>query len=218
MTERTPEQLKEIGEDLNDNGIDDNPFDAMLFHSLELARELLFACERMRNDDYPDFLRCTDMTIVDSRIDLIKNELSTLLNLKDESVKLCRETAYYNKHMDEFNNLNESILKAEHCMETLYTRRVPNRDDLFEKARLGEESSEYQRLLTLRHFVESPKVLGNLNKYYLTSMIDVIENKEKCIEYGWMSKAEYDEKINLIKRYHLDEYEIKYMIAYKFKY
>lgn len=217
MTERTPEQLKEIGKDLNDNGIDDNPFDAMLFHSLELARDLLFACQRMRNDDYPKMLRYENYDSIDTRVDLIRKEFFALQNLEDESVKFCRDTAYYNKYLVEFNNLNDFILKAERCMETLYTRHVPNRDDLFEKARLGEESSEYQRLLTLRHFVESPEILGNVNKYYLSSMIDVIENKEKCIEYGWMSKEEYDEKISLIKRYHLDEYEIKYMIAYKFK-
>lgn len=199
--------------ELKDNNVNDNPFDVMLHHSIEMTRDLLFACHRLKNPKIPETV-CTNLTTLENRMDLIINEFDKLLNMSDETVAMLRETSYYYQP-DEFHKLNDSLLKFEKNMETAWSRCVPNHNDTFEKLKLGEESDQYKRILELRDIINNSNELSNVDCSYLHSLCDVIERPEECIKY-WMNANEFKEKIEIIKKYNLTCNDVQYMIAYKF--
>lgn len=125
---------KDMCLELEKNEVNDNPFDVMLHHSMEITRDLLFACHRLKNPEIPEGI-CTNLERLEMRMDKIIQEFSKLLNMSEETTAMCRETSFYYKQT-EFNKMNDSLLKFERNMETLWSRCVPNRNDRFEKIRL----------------------------------------------------------------------------------
>ena len=60
--------------ELKENKVEDNPFDVILHHSIELTRELLFACHRLKNPEIPEHI-CINEESLGSHIDNIREEL-----------------------------------------------------------------------------------------------------------------------------------------------
>ncbi len=208
MTER------EMSLELEKNEVNDNPFDVMLHHSMEITRDLLFACHRLKNPEIPEGI-CTNLERLEMRMDKITEEFSKLLNMSEETVAMCRETSFYYQQT-EFNKMNDSLLDFERNMETLWSRCVPNRNDRFEKIRLGEESDQYKRILKLRDIIDNSKELSCIDDSYLHSLRDVINRPDECVKY-WMTEDEFEQKKKVVEKYKLTEQDINYMIAYKFK-
>lgn len=204
---------KEMYLELKENKVEDNPFDAMLHHSMEITRDLLFACHRLKNPEIPEGIY-TNLERLEIWIDRIKEEFNKLLDMSEETVAMCRETSYYYQQ-EYFNKMNDSLLEFERNMETVWSRCVLNRNDRFEQIRLGKESEEYKRLLELRDIISTSEELSVVDDGYLCSLHDVIERPEECKEY-WMSEEELEEKKKIIEKYHLTEKDIDYMKAYKF--
>lgn len=198
--------------ELKENEVKDNPFDVMLYHSMELTRDLLFACHRLKNPEIPEQI-CTNEKRLESYMYKIREEFSKLLSMSNETVTMCRETSCYYQQ-DKFDKMNESLLKFEESMETIWSRCVPNRNDRFEQIRLGKESKEYKRLLELRKIISESEELSSVDDKYLYSLCDVISRPDECIQY-WMTKEELEKKQEIIQKYGLSEYDINYMISYR---
>lgn len=194
---------EEIKKELEYYHVQDNPFDAMLYKSLELAREILFSCSRLRNPDIPEPV-CISKERLENYINFITNEFNSLMEMGTDTVTLCRETSYYNIYRDRFNELNDELLKAERAMETVWTRCNPNRNDAFEKIRLGDDSEKYKHLCYLRNVAkELCESKDNMSFEYLGELIDAIWNEGLS-----------DEKAEIIKKYNLTENDICYIQAY----
>lgn len=204
---------KEMRLELAENDVRDNPFDAMLHHSIEMTRDLLFACHRLKNPEIPEGI-CTNLEIFEQRMGKITEEFNKLLNMSDETVAMCRETSYY-YHQAEFNKMNDSLLKFERNMETVWSRCVPNRNDSFEKIRLGEGSEQYKRILELREIIDKSEELSSVDDSFLHSLCDVIDRPDDCVKY-WMTEEEFEKKKAIVEKYELTEQDINYMVAYKF--
>ena len=199
--------------ELKENEVEDNPFDAMLYHSMELTRDLLFACHRLKNSDIIPEEICTNEERLESYMDKIREEFSKLLSMSNETVAMCRETSCYYQQ-DKFDKMNESLLEFERSMETVWSRCVPNRNDRFEQIRLGKESNEYKRLLELRKIISESEELYSVDDKYLYSLCDVISRPKECAQY-WMTQEELEQKQEIIKKYGLSEDDIEYMISYR---
>lgn len=203
---------REMHLELKENEVQDNPFDVMLHHSMELTRDLLFACHRLKNPEIPEQI-CTNEERLESYMDKIREEFSKLLSMSNEAVTMCRETSCYYQQ-DKFDKMNESLLEFERNMETVWSRCVPNRNDRFEQIRLGKESEEYKRLLELRRIISESEELSSVDDKYLHSLCDVISRPEECIQY-WMTQEELEQKQKIIKKYDLSEDDVEYMISYR---
>ena len=198
--------------ELKQNEVKDNPFDVMLHHSMELTRDLLFACHRLKNPEIPEQI-CTNEKILESYMDKIREEFSKLLSMSNETVAMCRETSCYYQQ-DKFDKMNKSLLEFERSMETVWSRCVPNRNDRFEQIRLGKESKEYKRLLELRKIISESEELSSADDKYLRSLCDVISRPDECVQH-WMAKEELEKKQEIIQKYGLSEDDINYMISYR---
>lgn len=202
--------------ELKENNVEDNPLDAMLYFSLELARDLLFASYRIKNSEVPEQLR-TKLENLEFSMNKIKEEFSKIENMSEETVRMLRETSHYYDH-DEFEKANKSLIKLEKAMDTLWTKSVPCRDDRFERIRLREESEEYKRLLELRNLIDNSDDLSSADDRYLHSLNDVLYDSDRCIDNMWMSPEEVRERQEIINKYHLTQNDIEYMISYIGKY
>lgn len=198
--------------ELKENEVKDNPFDVMLHHSMELTRDLLFACHRLKNPEIPEQI-CINEERLESYMDKIREEFSKLLSMSNETVTMCRETSCYYQQ-DKFDKMNESLLEFKRSMETVWSRCVPNRNDRFEQIRLGKESKEYKRLLELRKIISESEELSSVDDKYLHSLCDVISRPDECVQY-WMPKEELEKKQEIIQKYGLSEDDIEYMISYR---
>lgn len=205
----------EIRKELVDNNVEDNPFDVMLYHSIEITRDLLFAIHRLKVNSIPKSI-ITNPERLQKRMDMLLKEFNSLLNMSPDTVDLCRETSYYYQR-DSFDEMNNILLKFERNMETEYCKCYPNRNDRFERIRLGEDSQEYKRLLRLRDIIDNSEELSNAEKDYLHSLCDIIDRPKECIEYGWVTENEFKERSGIIEKYELSVDDVKYMISYKFK-
>lgn len=202
----------EMKAELNNNNVIDNPFDVMLYHSLELTRELMFACRRLRNPEIPEII-CTNKDKINNRVENIMCEYSKLMNMSDETIALCRETSSYYKD-PKFSKMNDELLKLENELNTVYDKINPSRNDKFERVKLGEESDEYKRLIELRFIISDSDKLSNFSDSYLRSLCDVISSPEECVP-NWMTQEEFDKKNKIVKEYNLTENDVEYMISYR---
>lgn len=193
---------KEMQLELEENEVKDNPFDVMLHHSMEITRDLLFACHRLKNPEIPEGI-CTNLERLEERMDKITEEFNKLLNMSDETVAMCRETSFYYQYT-EFDKMNDSLLKFERNMETVWSRCVPNRNDRFEKIRLGEESEQYKRILELREIIDKSEELSSVDDSFLHSLCDVIDRPDDCVKY-WMTEEEFEKKKAIVEKYELTE-------------
>ena len=205
---------KEMSLELAEHNLNDNPFDAMLYHSMEMTRDLLFACHRLKNPEMPEGI-CTNLERLEKYMDKIVEEFNKLLDMSEETVAMCRETSFY-YHQPEFNNMNVSLLKFVRNVETVWSRCVPNRNDRFEKIRLGEESEQYKRILELRRIIDKSEELSSVDDSFLHSLCDVIDRPDDCVKY-WMTEEEFEKKKAIVEKYELTEQDVNYMIAYKFQ-
>lgn len=204
---------KEMRFELSENDVKDNPFDVMLHYSLEMTRDLLFACHRLKNPEIPEGI-CTNQERLEKYMDRIIEEFNKLLDMSEETVAMCRETSFYYRQT-EFDKMNDSLLKFERNMETVWSRCVPNRNDRFEKIRLGEESEQYKRILELRKIIDKSEELSGVDDSFLHSLCDVIDRPDECTKY-WMTKEEFEKKKKIVEKYELTEQDVNYMVAYKF--
>ena len=102
--------------ELKENEVKDNPFDVMLHYSIELTRDLLFACHRLKNPEIPEQI-CTNEKKLESYMDKIREEFSKLLSMSNETVAMCcRETSYYYQQ-DKFDKMNKSLLEFDRSMK-----------------------------------------------------------------------------------------------------
>lgn len=200
----------DIRNELKTHNVTDNPFDVMMYQAFELTRELLFACNRFKNLEVPEFLYMSKESL-DSYMDKIKTEFSKLADMSDDTVALCRETSYYQSHIDE---TNDTLLKFIKVLETSYNRSVPARNDIFEQVRLGKESNEYKRLVELRNIISESEELSSVDDSYLYSLHDVISRPDDCVKY-FMSLKEFDEKQKIVKKFNLTTDDVEYMISYR---
>lgn len=202
-------------EELKENNVVDNPLDIMLYFSLELARDLLFASHRIKNSTIPQQLR-TKLENLEFNMNKIKEEFSKIENMSEETVRMLRKTSHYFNN-DEFEKANKYLIRLERVMDTLWTESVPCRNDRFERIRLGEESEEYKRLLELKNIIDNSEELSSVDDKYLHSLSDVLYDPNECIDNLWMSPEEVREKQEIINKYHLTQNDIDYMIAYRNK-
>ena len=206
---------EEMRLELKELNVKDNPFDAMLHHSLELTRDLLFACIRFRNSKIPEGFWLRE-DIIDFFVGNIKDEFSKLSKMSEELVAMCRETSCYSiSSYNKFNKANECLLELERNMQTVFSECVPNRNDRFEQIRLGVDSDEYKRLLELRDIVSKSDELSSVDCGYMYSLITVINNPDDFERYGMLSQKEFEERLSIVEKYNLTEDDILYMIAYK---
>lgn len=203
---------EEIRKELKKYNIQDNPFDTMMHMAIELSRFILFSCVRLNNPNVPSQIQ-PGKELLDYYITNISETFDSLLEMNDEAVDVCKHTSYYYTNWDKFNKLNDQLNKARNAMETIYSRCVPNRNDEFEKIRLGENSPEYQRLLELRKIADTT----DKNSGFWHNLVDILERPKECIEYGWNTEAEVKDREKFIKNYNLTVDNIKYIIAYKYK-
>lgn len=202
---------KEMRLELKENEVKDNPFDVMLYHSLELTRDILFASHRLKNPELPEQFY-TSKEQLKYYMDKITEEFSKLLSMHNETVTMCRETSYY-YNQDKFDKMNTLLLELENNMETVWSKSVPSRNDRFEQIRLGKDSVEYKRILQLREIFRTSE-LSEYDDEYLRSMCDVISRPEECVPQ-WMTQEELEKKQEIIKKYNLSENDIEYMISYR---
>lgn len=203
---------KEITLELKENKVDDNPFDVMLHFSIEITRDLLFACQRLKNPEVPEHV-CTNLDRLESYMNKITREFEKLLNMSEETVAMCRETSFYYQE-DNLDRMNESLLKFDKDLPTVWGQCVPSRNDRFEQLRLGKDSDAYKRLLELRKIVTESE-LSCVNVGYLYSLCDIIDEPSECLQYRWLTEDELEERRKIIEKYKLTEDEIQYMISYQ---
>lgn len=212
---------REMHDELAANDIHDNPFDDMLYHGLELTRDLLFACHRHRNKDVLEQFWTTKERL-DSMYGHILEVFEKIQCMSDDTVEECRTTSkYYANNSDEFVAMNEGLLEFERNMQTVWTECNPCYDDRFEQLRLGEDSEEYKRLLELREISTDKDKLGALSDSELSSIIDVMYRLEEIKTRGsshkaWSLYGEELEKTEVyITEYRLTEDDVHYMKAFR---
>ena len=216
VNEKEKQLESKMRAELKENNVEDNPLDAMLYFSLELARDLLFASYRIKNSEIPEQLR-TKLENLEFSMNKIKEEFSKIENMSEETVKMLRNTSHY-FNQDEFERANKCLIRLERAMDTLWTKFVPCRNLRFERIRLGEESEEYKRLLELRNLMDNSEDFSSVNDKYLHCLNDVLYDADNCIDSMQMSPEEVREYQEVINKYHLTQNDIEYMISYIGKY
>lgn len=193
--------------------ITDNPFDVMAYNALELARDVLFSCSRLRCGHTGLENMTISKDILDYRFRYILQNYQKIMAMPQECVDICRKHCIYDEIFKRPNYINDTLLSLEKAMHTVWSEDKPCRDIDYEKARLGEDSDEYKRLLELRAVVDLQQ---NINKFCkdLHRMHDVLYHGKKVIEYGFCEEYEYEYLKKFIDNHKLTYADIKYMISY----
>lgn len=205
--------IEKIKSELEENGVVDNPFDVMLYKSMEIVRDILFASRRLKNEDAP-INACTTSERLSDEFDFVLEQFKTLEGMSEETVKFLRETSS-SHYGTEFNCCNDSLLQLEEKLQTTWNQISPIRPDKFEIVRLGEDSDEYKRMLELRDIATDPSKLGGRHEDYLNSLYDVITHGEDCIGRWLASRKAYEDRKSLVDKFSLSIEDIEYMIAWK---
>lgn len=202
-----------ISENMKFLGIEDNPFDIMIHAAIELTRSVMFAARRHRNKDIPESLWKSEKDVVDSYAEMIHHQYNILNSVNEETIKFLRKHSFmgttdYNGGL---STINEYLFNIGEKIDISYTQNgVPCRDLEYEKVRLGEDSKEYQRLIFLIDLTD--RLFLSID--YLSSMIDLINNGERVLEYGWVTMDNYNYMKSIINDNHLSCQDIEYMISY----
>ena len=198
-----------IKSDLTENNVVDNPFDLMLYYSLELSRALLFASHRFRNNEIIDRLDAyKNPTIITNLIEAINDQITIMSSVDKDTTTFCRETSAVSTNSELFNDFNSILSNVENSLPTIMSHCVPKRNDEFEKVRLGEDSKEYKRLVELRKIHNDNK---DKTTSYWYSLCDIITDLDQTKKE--MSESEFNDKYNVIKTYNLTEDDIEYIIS-----
>ena len=199
-----------ISENMEFFNIKDNPFDIIAHATMEILRTAMFSSHRYRNegvgknlwDGYESYIRW--MQIIEQQYDLLDK-------VNEKTIKFLRESSYFGyEYGTRFNEINHYILDLEKDMATVYSHTVPFHGLEYEKIRLCEDSDEYQRLIFLINLTDRI----NLDQDHLSRMIDVINNGEDVLTYGWLTRDGYDYMKRVIDNNHLSTQDIEYMISY----
>ena len=203
--------IKNMRVDLEKFEIEDNPFDYLLYKSLELSRALLFAGRRYKNNNVceaVDAYRKPDA--LSNLINDITKYIGKLALMNITTVALCRDTSAAHEN-DLFNTINNTLLEFERLLPTKMDYGNPARNDEFEKIRLGEDSPEYQRLLELRKIYEENKDEFKKDPYLYRRVFYNINNPDS-VNYNETEDIKKCEEF--IKKYNLTEDDIDYIISY----
>lgn len=202
-----------ISENMEFFGIEDNPFDIMMYAALELTRTVIFDAIRYRNKSISELIWTADKKVARSYMDMIKSQYDILDSVNEETIKFLRKHSFmgttdYNGGLSAINGY---LFNIENKIDISYTQNgVPCRDLEYEKVRLGEDSKEYQRLIFLIGLTD--RLLLSID--YLSKMIDLINNGEQVLEYGWVTMDNYNYMKSIINDNHLSCQDIEYMISY----
>ena len=215
------EEKISVGEELRSAGVTDNPFDVIMATVIELTRGLMFACRRYRNPEISqDF--CISKEEIMSCIADISSEYIKLESLSDEAVSLCRETAFFSDG-ERSTEFNDFLFKIEEQLQTVKTVTVPIYPEKFLKAVIGTESQEFENILKLRSLTENE--FKHYDKNYLSDLAEIayaFEEDERDNIGDKLSEIEkyirdFDNKLDLVKKYKLTVWDVEYMMAYKFR-
>lgn len=204
--------------ELEKYNIVDNPFDLLMYHSIELTQYLLFACSRMKNLTIPEEIQ-SSLDEFQSRISVIEDIFTMLMDMDDEATIFCRDTSFYADYQ-EFNDLNDRLFKSIQKMNTIYTRFTPARKDSYEKIRLGKDSKEYQRIKYLQSLLLNKEGdLFGVDSDYLYKLAEIARNPEYAIKcYDDITDIELQKSKELIKLHQLTEEDIQYLISVYYNY
>ena len=198
--------IKEIMEIFN---IEDNPFDVIAYAAMEIMRNSMFSSRRYRNEfvseslwnGYKSYEECTKT---------IESQYDILDKVNEKTIKFLREYSYFGYDYNRFKPVNDYILNLEKELNIKNSHVNPFRDLEYEKVRLGEDSKEYQRLIFLINLTD--RLVLSID--YLSKMIDLINNGEQVLEYGWVTMDNYNYMKSIINDNHLSCQDIEYMISY----
>ena len=199
----------ELKKELEENKIIDNPFDVMLYHSLQLTLDILFASHRFRNNKWGVFEK-TDSRDIDKQTEKMKTEINKLMAISDEACDMCRHTAQFYA-TDKYNQLHDTLYNYQRQIEILMSKSNPVRNLEFEKFSLGENSEEYKHILELR---EKAKNFKDYDRETIGSIASIIEHGKKVIKWGWITEQDYNKYKSIVDKYNLTIDDIDYMYKY----
>ena len=198
-------QTMTIKENLESFGIKDNPFDLIAHYAIEILRNTMIASIRYRSKVYTDYIDGR-MDKNESMMDHIRDMYQIIDYLNEDTVEFLRKTSYFGKDHRLFNLISKSLLQYQIDMDTVYSHIIPCRDIEYENIRLGEDSDEYQRMLTLRSLVD--------NGYIIDDNIDNFCDSLNNYERGWVSETEYTYSERIIQEYDLTNDDLEYIKSY----
>lgn len=200
--------VQEMNELAKEFGLKDNPFDVMMYHSLELSREVLFMSRRMRteNDRF-----CPNL----NRVERIKEQYDIIKQLPDEMVRRLAEASHYYPNPS-FGMMNELLLKKNHELSTVFTRINPCHNDTVEEIIYGKDSKEMARLNRLKEIADEFIKMGFAKDDFFR-LCDVITDPECAKTHFFTSEEEFEKYCGIINQYQLTDKEIGYMVSYKFR-
>lgn len=203
-----------ISENMEFFDIKDNPFDIMMYASLELTRSVMFAARRYRNGGVAESLWKSDEDVIDRFVEMIHHQYSILNSVNQETIDFLRTHSYMggiDYHKD-FSDNNKYILSMEKKLDTIYSHTVPCRDLEYEKVRLENDPAMMMRLLSRQNLVDK----YGLTRVRLYNLLDVLECPEGIItttsEEEESVKQDQDKKF--IEENNLTSDDIEYMISY----
>lgn len=198
--------IKEIMEIFN---IEDNPFDVIAYTAMEIMRNSMFSSRRYRNEFVNESL-WNGYKSYEECIKTIESQYDILDKVNEKTIKFLREYSYFGYDYNRFKPVNDYILNLEKELNIKNSHVNPFRDLEYEKVRLGEDSKEYQRLIFLINLTD--RLVLSID--YLSKMIDLINNGEQVLEYGWVTTDNYNYMKSIIDDNHLSCQDIEYMISY----
>lgn len=198
-------QTMTIKENLEYFDITDNPFDLIAHYAIEILRNTMIASIRYRNKIYTDHIDGR-MDKNESMMDHIRDMYQIIDYLNEDTVEFLRKTSYFGKDHRLFNLISKSLLQYQIDMDTVYSHIIPCRDIEYEKIRLGEDSDEYQRMLTLHSLVD--------NNYINEDVYEIFEDSINDCKQELITEEEYEYAERIIQEYDLTNDDLEYMKSY----
>lgn len=198
-------QTMTIKENLEYFDITDNPFDLIAHYAIEILRNTMIASIRYRNKVYTDHIDGR-MDKNESMMDHIRGMYQIIDYLNEDTVEFLRKTSYFGKDHRLFNLISKSLLQYQIDMDTVYSHIIPCRDIEYEKIRLGEDSDEYQRMLTLHSLVD--------NNYINEDVYEIFEDSINDCKQELITEEEYEYAERIIQEYDLTNDDLEYMKSY----
>ena len=201
-----------ISENMEFFDIKDNPFDIMMYASLELTRSVMFAARRYRNGGVAESLWKSDEDVIDRFVEMIHHQYSILNSVNQETIDFLRTHSYMggiDYHKD-FSDNNKYILSMEKKLDTIYSHTVPCRDLEYEKVRLENDPAMMMRLLSRQNLVDK----YGLTRVRLYNLLDVLECPEGIITTTSEEEESVKQDKKFIEENNLTSDDIEYMISY----
>ena len=201
-----------ISENMEFFDIKDNPFDIMMYASLELMRSVMFAARRYRNGGVAESLWRSDEDVIDRFVEMIHHQYSILNSVNQETIDFLRTHSYMgglDYHKD-FSDNNKHILSMEKKLDTIYSHTIPCRDLEYEKVRLENDPATMMRLLSRQNLADK----YGITKAKLYHLLDVLECPEGIITTTSEEEESVKQDKKFIEENRLTSDDIEYMISY----